>query len=196
MSALACSAGGLKLQVQVPRGLITLIRVPERKHTNLYSKWRFRCPRSAPSSVADQQPSSKAMVASLAMPISGCGATCAPVCTPQCRLAPVRALVVTQSVQRAHLCVPEAINRRGVRGPCARTRSARLACGAATMENEFAVMDDEAEDFYQLLGVVGHLFACSVHRDVSNVVGALCFCWLQSVRASLQTSYNRSGCTH
>ena len=43
-----------------------------------------------------------------------------------------------------------------MRGAQGGTRSARFACGAATVENEFAVMDDEAEDFYQLLGVVGH----------------------------------------
>ena len=94
------------------------------------------------------------MVASPAMPASGCGATCNSVCAPLCRPAPVRALVPMPCVQRATLCGSEARDSRSVRGPHAGTRSARLACGAATLESEFAVMDDEAEDFYQLLGVV------------------------------------------
>jgi hypothetical protein len=38
--------------------------------------------------------------------------------------------------------------------PHACARRAGVACGAATLENEFAVQEDELEDFYQLLGVV------------------------------------------
>lgn len=103
------------------------------------------------------------MLGSQVMPIPGCGATRAPACAPHCRPAPAGALLIVLSAQRATLGAPVARNNRGVRGAHGRTRSARFACGAATMENEFAVMDDEAEDFYQLLGVVGHPSARSVH---------------------------------
>ena len=96
------------------------------------------------------------MFGGLALPIPGCGATRAPAYAPHCRPAPAGALLAVQSAQRATLGAPAAANNCGVRGAHGRTRSARFACGAAAVENEFAVMDDEAEDFYQLLGVVGH----------------------------------------
>ena len=114
------------------------------------------------------------MLGSQAMPIPGCGATRAPACAPPCRPAPAGAVAVVQSAQRATLGAPAGRNNRGARGAQGRTRSARFACGAAAVENEFAVMDGEAEDFYQLLGVVGHPPArLSTQCDVRREVGAL-----------------------
>lgn len=87
------------------------------------------------------------------MPAAGPIAACAPVQRPPAPLAPARACGRPRAGARP------ARHPRGAGSGCAsrphaRARRAGVACGAATLENEFAVQEDELEDFYQLLGVV------------------------------------------
>ena len=84
------------------------------------------------------------------LPLMGCGATPAPSCAAQRSLFPAR---IGGALQWSSWAVP---CQRGLSSSWPRVGApgARFACRTATMENEFAVMDDEAEDFYQLLGVV------------------------------------------